>query len=129
MKTKPEGIILALSGILLILITTYIQTVSMDLSHHRVAENMVNDMKYWAWWTVVGLPFFAGIVYLGAAVFYIKVTLNNKSTLILFAGCLIVGCTLSAVGGLGYLAAIVSILNFVYVLLRSIKSQRAKKAT
>ena len=106
MKKKPEYLLLAFIGALMVLMATYIQWTSMDLGRYGIGEYVVADLGRWAWWSTLGIPFLLGITYLGAAIFGLRANLGNRSALILFGGCFVAGCVLAIVSGFGYFAAI-----------------------
>ena len=106
MKKRSEYLLLAIIGSLMILGAIYIQLISMDFGRQGIEEYVLADLRLWAWWSTLGIPFLMGILYLGASVFGLRANLANRGSLILFGGCFIAGCVLSIVSGFGYLAAI-----------------------
>lgn len=124
MRLKIEFVLLALLGLTLIFVAGYTQWVSADLTQHSIAQYVIEDLETWPWWTIVGIPFLAGLAYLIAAVVGARWCPKGTAAVRFFIGCEALAIVLLAIGGIGFLAAIFCGLILLYVYLKYRKDPR-----
>lgn len=115
MRKRIEYYWLILSGIALVIMSVYMQWISMELNTYSIAEYIASDLNQWIWWKAIGIPFLVGCAYLGIAGIGIRMNSNFKATLVIFICCFVIGIFLSIVSGLGYLAVYFMAMSLIYL--------------
>lgn len=124
-KHKMEYVLLAVTGLSLLLIGCYTQWLTTDLNRYSLHAYVTMDIRLWTWWSIVGIPFLAGIVYLSAAFIGWKKQLAGSRYIALFIAGLALAITLwLLVGGPGFLASVLSVGNLLYVVLAGTKRRK-----
>jgi len=115
MRAKIEFVLLGAVGGLLVVIATYTQWVSTDLSKHSLKEYVTGAYANPEWWSIVGIPLLSGIAFVVAAAFGATTGLKQRAAVIFFVGCEIFAVLLIPIGGVGYIAAVLCTLVLIYV--------------
>ena len=122
MEYKTEAMLIAFIGLVMAFIAGYTQWISTDLTRFSISYYVENSVSQWPWWSTVGLPFLAGIAYLIAGVFWAgKRGASRKSSLTFFGVCLFLAIALLLLDGIGFFAAIFTLLVFLSCATRSEK--------
>lgn len=121
MKIKFEYLLLMINGVFLVSVPMFMQWVSMEPSRHSIIEYLAVDFEQWIWWKAIGMPFFIGTFYIISSNFNFLKKLDNKKTMILFAGFFVSALILSISTSLGYLPVICFAISIFCIYLREIK--------
>ena len=118
MKSVVLWLLLGLVGAVLVVMSSYIQVSSMDLSRFRLPDYFAADIAMREWWSAIALPFIVGVVYLCVAGACIRACPTGLRAVGILIGCMVVAGLLFLVnpGWAFYSLIQISILLVVAVL-------------
>ena len=65
MRSRLSFVLLLFIGLVTLISAAYTQWMSLPPGHAQIANTLLRGVGVWAWWTIVGIPFLIGVVFMG----------------------------------------------------------------